>query len=647
MDTRSRSTSRLKPYWTPGRRSPLPSLIERPRKYSRVSIMLGELSEAPNRSLQEIPPSVSKRPSIHKLLHRDSTSNVLTTSTHSSPDELFQSISHLPSATQSNLLKNRINDDLKRLTHSDLMVILHRKVLYEVLSQGTILAQLSPVLVEQMNRLPRLPDALGALLLRLSSKGDTVEVYQEAVLGAINKEIGLYQESITGLNGKVDELQREKQSLAWKIKELERSRQLDSQLSWEMSQLRSSPVKTRRRSPSPDLPKADPVMVLKRKIDALYSFITAANTSTPTTLQDMNDFFSKALHADSAFFFTVSPHHSHFEAEYKGMTYRVKSKNSILSLAMTNKELYALEEGDTAFDTRLCQQMGMSIRTMIVAPVLALGEPVGTFLMVNRRLESNQERLEQVKGEIGSLLQVYGLWMTVKRLKEEVGEAGETLRKVLESCVETLKQTNLSTALEKLGTVAKDLLCAERAHVLFCDSQRRELYYRKAEDSRSDHIFNFPSQKGIAGYCAHAREVLMFNNLQSEKKFCKEVDDPDGDLAICALCAPIHLSLDPNSYDLPYAVIVVLNKRTSAAFTSADQHRLSTYSSIISSLLQAGQIRENFFSLQGVMRTTVEAVTEVVQSMENSHKYTGLKFQLGKVEEVYTKLLHKPKQSGL
>ena len=523
------------------------------------------------------------------------------------------------------------------------MLILHRRVLEEILSQGTVLAQLSPAVIEQITRLPKLPDALTGLLMTLESKACDPEMYQEVVLGAINKEIGLYQESISGLSGKVDELQRDKRDLAGKIKELEKGRQLDSQLSWELSQIRTSPTKRLRRSPSPEMPKLDPVLSLKRKLDCLYSLLTAANTDTPTTLETMNDCFAKAVNADSAFFFTLQPHHSLFEGTYKGMNYRVNSKNSILSVSLSNKEVFMLEEGDSRFDIRLCQQMGMAIRTMIVAPVLVLGEPMGVLLLVNRRLESTAEKLEQAKVEIVSLLQVYGLWMAVKRGREEIVEAGDTLRRVMDSCVETLQQTNLSTALEKLCFVAKDMLGAERAYVLFCDSQRRELYYRRAEESRSDHIFTFPSQKGIAGYCAHTRETLMFNDLKNEKKFCKEVDDPEGDTAICALCSPIQLSIDPNnSFDLPYAVLIILNKRSCSSFSQADQHRLSTYSAIISSLMQAGQIRENFFALQGVMRTTVEAVTEVVESLENSHKYTGLKYQLGKVEEMYMKLLHKP-----
>ena len=641
MDKRSRSSSRMKQYWTPGRRSPLPSLQDRGSRFSKVSLVLAEVLDAPNRSVQsEL--QQSKRTSMQQLLHRNSTSTSLTTSPNCSPEDLFQSILHLPPPTQSSLLKNRICDVLKRLTHSDLMLILHRKVLEEILSQGTVLAQLGPALIERITRLPRLPDSLTGLLMTLESRVTDPDMYQEVVLGAINKEIGLYQESISGLSGKVDELQREKKSLAGKIKELERGRQLDSQLSWELSQIRTSPTKRLRRSPSPDLPKPDPMQTLKRKLDCLYSLLTSANTDSPTTLETMNDFFAKAVNAESAFFFTLQPHHCLFEATYKGMNYRVNSKNSILSVSLDSKELFMLEEGETGFDVRLCHQMGMAIRTMIVAPVLVVGEPMGVFLLVNRRFEGSADRLEQAKVEICSLLQVYGLWMAVKGLREELREAGDTLKRVMDSCVETLQQTNLSTALEKLCFVAKDMLGADRAYVLFCDSQRRELYYRRAEESRSDHIFAFPSQKGIAGFCAHTRQTLMFNDLKNEKKFCKEVDDPEGEIAINALCSPIQLSSDPNSFDLPYAVLVILNKRTSSSFSQTDLHRLSTYSSIISSLMQAGQIRENFFALQGVMRNTVEAVTEVVQSLDSSHKYTGLKYQLGKVEEMYMKLLHKP-----
>ena len=227
-------------------------------------------------------------------------------------------------------------------------------------------------------------------------------------------------------------------------------------------------------------------------------------------------------------------------------------------------------------------------------------------------------------------------------MEEKLKRVTASFQQAMNSCTATLSQNNLSEAMEKLCEVVRDVMDAERAHILFCDSLKRELFYRRASAHSSDKVFTFPSQKGISGYCAHTRLTLSFSDLKSDKKFCKEIDDPDGDNAVSALCSPIIIGTEGDGQDLPYAVIVVVNKRDKGEFSGDDVERMRGYGGLISGMMQAMQVRENFFALKGVLRTTVQAVADVVQSMDSSHKYNTLKYQLSRVEEVYTRLASRP-----
>ena len=182
----------------------------------------------------------------------------------------------------------------------------------------------------------------------------------------------------------------------------------------------------------------------------------------------------------------------------------------------------------------------------------------------------------------------------IRGLREEV--------RLLEVTQSLAGELNLDTLIQRIMSVASDLLEAERATLFVYDAKTEELWSRYAAGLHSGEI-RIPSHAGIAGTVFTTGVTENIPDVYADARFDQSVDRATGYRTRSILCMPIV-----NNAGARIGVTEVLNKKGGAAFGARDEARLGAFTAQIAVLLENAKLFDEVLSVknynENILRST-------------------------------------------
>ena len=182
----------------------------------------------------------------------------------------------------------------------------------------------------------------------------------------------------------------------------------------------------------------------------------------------------------------------------------------------------------------------------------------------------------------------------IRGLREEV--------RLLEVTQSLAGELNLDTLIQRIMSVASDLLEAERATLFVYDAKTDELWSRYAAGLHSGEI-RIPSHAGIAGTVFTTGVTENIPDVYADARFDQSVDRATGYRTRSILCMPIV-----NNAGARIGVTEVLNKKSGVAFSIRDEARLGAFTAQIAVLLENAKLFDEVLSVknynENILRST-------------------------------------------
>ncbi|HID56662.1 TPA: GAF domain-containing protein, partial [Candidatus Poribacteria bacterium] len=144
-----------------------------------------------------------------------------------------------------------------------------------------------------------------------------------------------------------------------------------------------------------------------------------------------------------------------------------------------------------------------------------------------------------------------------------------------------------------MGSVASDLVSAERSSILIFSEDRSHLYFKHSEGKTAPILKRVKVNSGVAWWVAQTGEPMILNDVESEPRFTGEMDKITGFKTRNMICVPLKLKGEL------IGVIEVINKVGGEGFTEGDLELLEMLSHQISlAIMHAERLERyrNFFS---------------------------------------------------
>jgi adenylate cyclase len=182
----------------------------------------------------------------------------------------------------------------------------------------------------------------------------------------------------------------------------------------------------------------------------------------------------------------------------------------------------------------------------------------------------------------------------IRGLREEV--------RLLEVTQSLAGELNLDILIQRIMSVASELLDAERASLFVYDGKTDQLWSRYAAGLHSGEI-RIPSHAGIAGSVFTTGKTENIPDVYADRRFDQSVDRATGYRTRSILAMPIV-----NNAGARIGVTEVLNKKGSAAFSARDEARLGAFAAQIAVLLENAKLFDEVLSVknynENILRST-------------------------------------------
>ncbi|MEA3506820.1 MAG: GAF domain-containing protein [Elusimicrobiota bacterium] len=190
------------------------------------------------------------------------------------------------------------------------------------------------------------------------------------------------------------------------------------------------------------------------------------------------------------------------------------------------------------------------------------------------------------------------------REKKELYEWKRRLSLILDYSSKIKADSSLKETLSLIADAAKDVLESDRCTVFLLDEETDELFSWVAHGMGSKKL-RFPSDKGLAGHVATAKETLNIKDAYSDDRFNPEIDKKTGYRTETILCMPMT---DTNGRVI--GVFQVLNKKE-GTFNRQDEEVLSLLAreaaSAIENAMLYKEMKKSFESFINTLAETIDA----------------------------------------
>jgi Nif-specific regulatory protein len=135
---------------------------------------------------------------------------------------------------------------------------------------------------------------------------------------------------------------------------------------------------------------------------------------------------------------------------------------------------------------------------------------------------------------------------------------------------------NINEVLNRIMDSAKSVVKAEASSLLLIDESNNTLYFHVALGDKGEEVkkFTLKMGEGIAGWVAKYSKPLLVPDVQSDKRFFKDISKQINFKTQSILCVPLKLK------NKTIGVLEVINKIGGTSFTKDDQSLLETFSNL-------------------------------------------------------------------
>lgn len=193
-------------------------------------------------------------------------------------------------------------------------------------------------------------------------------------------------------------------------------------------------------------------------------------------------------------------------------------------------------------------------------------------------------------------------------------EKEQDIFKILCKIGDNLASTmDLDELLTRIMEGAKQICNVEADSILLMDKERDELYFRIVLGEKCGEIkrVSIPLGEGIAGWVARNGQPLVVNNVDTDVRFSKRMDNLTGFRTKSVLCVPIQYQEEI------LGAIEVLNKSEGKEFTDIDLQNITILASQSAVALNNAQIMNN---LHNFFINTIEILVMAIEALEPLNK---------------------------
>jgi len=500
------------------------------------------------------------------------------------PEEFFTAIASYTAELKENLLKNRIVKDQKLLADKDEDIRMYRSILAQILTEKICDPDLT--LVDRLSKLPKMNDELDTLVHDSASPKKREDANIDLVLHTMHTQINSLKAKVTTLEDYNSELSKSNISLQKKTSH------------YSLSAKKST-------ASSPPQQKGDSKLLgdLKRKklID-LITIISSTymNSENLVDLWELDFKSLQLLKADRAQLFKLDRAKGAFATKFNGVLQLMSVKNSLLTVAYTQKQILLVPDSDVTFDNKINSIFGGSSRQMDIMPILnSSGQPVAMLVVLRRNYSRGMSELVL----IGSILAASFELHDVKKSSELHKRA---MNLTLRACDMLYQYSDFCAFTSDAAQLATELIKAERAQVLMVNEDRGELFRRVRQETGPDQFQAFPISSGVAGFCATKKTHVITNDLHSHRFYTQEIDDPTEN-SRSIVCVPLPISEAGKKVQ---AVLIVADKLDGKEFSVDDCELLKLYGSVLIRIAESVQIREDYRAMKSTCKKIVEIATD-------------------------------------
>jgi sigma-B regulation protein RsbU (phosphoserine phosphatase) len=160
------------------------------------------------------------------------------------------------------------------------------------------------------------------------------------------------------------------------------------------------------------------------------------------------------------------------------------------------------------------------------------------------------------------------------------GSGRDITRVILEHAARISKEQDISALIGLNAALARDLVDGDRSSVWLIDKVKGELWTRVADGIGEVRI---PQATGLVGACIAQNEIILANDLSTDPRFHRQMDESSGYRTESILCVPLRAD------DRVIGALQVLNKP--GGFSDQDAELLRLMAVYAASAIQAEQLR--------------------------------------------------------
>jgi len=217
----------------------------------------------------------------------------------------------------------------------------------------------------------------------------------------------------------------------------------------------------------------------------------------------------------------------------------------------------------------IIHKLNKDIRSMMVCPITAGGEPVGAFGLISpsKRRPFSEADLRRFAGavdkHIPDLFSVKVQYSYCRQL---------TNLRALYDISQAVRETHdLGKLLHSIMDAARESLNAEASSLAIIDEKSGDLIFTVVEGEKGGHIkeIRLKMGQGIIGWVAQQGKPLLIADARKDKRFFRGADERTGFTTRSVLCVPLMVRNNA------IGAVEVLNKKDGSSFTRDDAALLS------------------------------------------------------------------------
>lgn len=313
----------------------------------------------------------------------------------------------------------------------------------------------------------------------------------------------------------------------------------------------------------------------------------------------------RSLLADNIVVLVPNPQGTLLTGTVNGSKITISARSTVLSVVFQTGEIISAKFGDLNFDPRIQQMLKMKVKAFQAGPLLNhIGEKIGLLLVIRKRPEMLFEK------ELSSLLSIFSLYIDRWKLLADCEVEREKAAKLVWTCGEILKSTSLHDFISKLQTNLPGIFHCERGNILMFDYEKNNLF-RRVNATKYE---NFPIFHGLSGNCVNMKKSVICNEVNMERMFCKEMDDPEGENTRSVISLPLFSKIYPG---IPEAVVQLINRVDGAYFTEEDEKTMTNFLELITECMIVLKFSQLSASLVEILKKLEESLERMTEDMSH------------------------------